>query len=475
MRNIKKWPSKAPKQFYAIVLLMVASIATPVALNAWSPARPTFTTDKPATYVTFNSITNNPAHGDERNFMQIREATASNTTYADQISVTPGKEYVVYVYYHNNASSTYNDAAHNYVGIAKGAYARAEVPAVVKQGASAKANAHVGASNANPAAVSDDITLTNNTAADIALRYVPGSTTIHSKGPVNGTTLPDTILQNNGVAIGYDKLDGTLPGCHEYAGYITFRIKADQPNFTFSKQVRNTGDKDWQKSVNAIKDGTVEYRLEYKNTGSTTQNDVVLKDKLPAGLTYVAGSSKLYNSTNPQGKAIGDGISQGGVNIGNYAAGANAILTFQAKVTAADLTCGTTTFTNQAGVETKNGNKQDTAEVKVKRECVKPIQVCDLTSKKVISIEEKSFDAKKYSKNLADCSAAVAELPKTGPAAMIGVTVALMAAGVAAAYFLRARQERQKKLETEFGAQIAMPKTKLLESHLTKQGKNLKK
>ena len=237
-------------------------------------------------------------------FMQIREATASNTTYADQISVTPGKEYVVYVYYHNNASSTYNDAAHNYVGIAKGAYARAEVPAVVKQGASAKANAYVGASNANPAAVSDDITLTNNTAADIALRYVPGSTTIHSKGPVNGTTLPDTILQNNGVALGYDKLDGTLPGCHEYAGYITFRIKADQPNFTFSKQVRNTGDKDWQKSVNAVKDGTVEYRLEYKNTGSTAQNDVVLKDKLPAGLTYVAGSSKLYNSANPQGKAI---------------------------------------------------------------------------------------------------------------------------------------------------------------------------
>ena len=152
----------------AFLLTALASLLLAATTLAWSPARPTFTTDKPATYVTFNSITNNPAHGDERNFMQIREATASNTTYAEQISVTPGKEYVVYVYYHNNASSTYNDAAHNYVGIAKGAYARAEVPAVIKQGASAKANAHVGASNANPAAVSDDITLTNNTAADIA-------------------------------------------------------------------------------------------------------------------------------------------------------------------------------------------------------------------------------------------------------------------------------------------------------------------
>jgi hypothetical protein len=97
----------------------------------------------PATYVTFNSITNNPAHGDERNFMQVRESTASNETYADSIALNPGKEYVVYMYYHNNAAANYNASG---VGIAHGAFARAEVPAVVKNGSTGtKAVGYVGA------------------------------------------------------------------------------------------------------------------------------------------------------------------------------------------------------------------------------------------------------------------------------------------------------------------------------------------
>ena len=57
----------------AFLLTALVSLLLAATMLVWSPARSTFTTDKPATYVTFNSITNNPAHGDERNFMQIRE------------------------------------------------------------------------------------------------------------------------------------------------------------------------------------------------------------------------------------------------------------------------------------------------------------------------------------------------------------------------------------------------------------------
>lgn len=464
----------APVLLLAAVTVTLAGVSS---VLAWGPNRDTYTTAKPANHVTFNSITNNPAHGDETNFMQVRESTASNETYADEIALATGKEYVIYIYYHNNAADNYNATG---VGVAKGAYARAEVPAIVRNGtAGTKANAFVGADNAKHfykgvdqgSSVFDDITFKNTTGGDIALRYVPGSTTIHSRGPVNGTIMPDTILQTGGVKLGYNALDGVLPGCNEYAGFITFRVKADQPNFTFKKQVREVGSKDWQDEVSTKIGTEVEYRLEYKNTGTTEQRDVTMKDTLPKGVSYVNGSAKLYNSNNPSGMALEDGINQGGVNIGHYGAGANAIVTFRAKVAGGDMVvCGVNTFTNTAGVETLNGNRQDTAKVKITKECKKPIEVCELETRRIISIEERDFNGKKHSKNKQDCAdTPVAELPQTGPTAMIGAMLLLMTVGMGAVYFIRSRQERKRQLEAEFGKHFTQPKVKLLEAHITKK------
>lgn len=386
---------RSSRRTKTLLALALTSVLLPASLYAWGPSRPTFTTQTPASYVTFNSITNNPAHGDERNFMRVREATAPNSTYTDEIAVTPGKEYVVYVYYHNNASSSLNDAAHQFAGIAKGAYARAKVPAVLKQGTSAKAVAHVGAANAKPADVFDDITLKNASNGDIALRYVPGSTTIHSHGAVNGKTLPDTML-HAGVSLGYNALDGTLPGCHEYAGYITFRVKADQPNFSFAKQVRTNGDTQWHESVKAQPGATVQYRLEYKNIGSTEQRDVMIQDALPKGVNYIAGSTKLYSGSFPQGKALADGITQQGVNIGHYAPASNAVVVFAAKVDG-QLACGTTTLHNHASVITKNGRKSDGADVTVDKQCQPPQQPQPVYTCDALTVHQASANSFKFS------------------------------------------------------------------------------
>src|SRR3990167_10124164 len=107
---------RAPKRT-AVLSAVVAAVLVPAGLLAWGPDRPTYTINNPADHVTFNSITDNPAYGDERNFVRIKDASAANSTYTDNIALTPGKEYEVYVYYHNNASSTLNDAAHNAKGI----------------------------------------------------------------------------------------------------------------------------------------------------------------------------------------------------------------------------------------------------------------------------------------------------------------------------------------------------------------------
>lgn len=353
------------KKLSAIFAMIAAAIIIPTALLAWGPSRPTYTTAVPADHITFNSITDNPSHGDERNFVQVRDANSGNETYVDSISLTAGHEYVVYVYFHNNAAANLNLKA-------TGSYVKAQIPAIVSNGSTGtKAVGYVGANNATPLEVWDDISFSNTTGGDIALSYVAGSSTIHSFGAVNGQTMSGSIV-TTGAAIGYNALDGIVPGCNEFAGYVTFRVKANQPNFTISKQVHKTGVTGW-KETEAVNPGdSVDYLITYKNTGTTTQNDVVISDVLPKSVSYTAGSTYVANTTNPNGLKVSDNITKGGINIGNYAAGAAAYIKFGATVVANNTlpTCGENTLTNSAKVQTANGSKEDTADVTVTKTCI---------------------------------------------------------------------------------------------------------
>ncbi|MDB5179601.1 MAG: exported protein of unknown function [Candidatus Saccharibacteria bacterium] len=433
---------RAPKRFSAVVAMVAAAIIIPTAVLAWGPDRPTFTIAHPAGYVTFNSITDNPVQGDERNFVQVKDASASNSTYSENASLTPGKQYTVFVYYHNNAASNLNASG---IGVAHGAYIKAQIPAVVAKGSTGtKAVGYVGAANATPTEVFDDVTFSNSTAGDIALRYVPGSAKIYNKGATNGSTLPDSIV-TTGTPLGYNALDGTVPGCNDYAGYVTFNITADQSNFDLQKQVRVAGTTAWSESVNAAPGTTVEYQLTYKNTGTTEQNNVVLKDTLPTNLSYVAGSTYLKNVSNPTPKLINDTLTTStGINIGNYAPNSVAYVKFSAKVASETaLSCGTSTLHNVATVETNNGSKQDSADVVVAnpKDCAPgTINVCQLSTKTIVNIKESDFDASKYSKDLSVCTTTPPELPRTGMSENIVAVIGLGAIVASVAYYIASRR-----------------------------------
>lgn len=405
----------------SLMTAIVAVVSIAGGVLAWGPDRPTFTTAKPADYITFNSITDNPAYGDERNFFRVKPADASDSAYSDKVALEPGKEYEGYAYFHNNAAVNLNL-------VATDTTMRIELPAVVD--GSAKTNAFVRASNAKPVEVFDDTTLTSSSA--VALRMVPGSATIHSRGAVDGKTLSDSLI-TSGVRLGYNNLDGKVPGCNEFAGYVTFRFVADQPNFSVEKKVSKHGADAWTKSYKAQPGETVDFLLKYKNTGSTTQKDVVIKDTLPTGMTYVAGSSVLANPSHPKGVKTDDGVTTKGINIGSYNPGQNAWVKFSAKVAEKDaLECGATTLTNKQTVETNNGSKSDTAAVVVEKDCDKPkkIEVCELESKKIITIDEKDFDSTTQSKDLSKCNTTPdtpvtpetpSELPQTGASNMLQI------------------------------------------------------
>lgn len=350
------------KRLALLVSMIATAILLPISVFAYGPDRATFTYEHPADYVTFNSITDNPNVGDERNFVRIKEDNTTST-YTDNVNIQAGKEYQVMVYYHNNAASDLNASG---AGIAKDVMLRMQMASSVNSNSSTSVTGFISASNANPGTVWDSATITNTTSNAIDLSFVAGSAKVTSNGAVNGATLPDAVF-SNGTKLGYNTLDGTLPGCNQYAGYVVFDIKATQPNFTLQKQVSVDNGKTWTDKANAQPGQTVLYRLVYTNTGTEQQNGVTISDKLPAGESYVSNSTMIANSvTGGKYQATSEGLTTTGLNIGSYAPNGNAYLKYSAKIAdAKDLQCGVNALTNTATVYTDNGSKTTTAEVDV--------------------------------------------------------------------------------------------------------------
>jgi|JI10StandDraft_1071094.scaffolds.fasta_scaffold105337_2 uncharacterized repeat protein (TIGR01451 family) len=400
MKNLLTKLRYVPKRFALVAALVVAS-STAVLSFAWGPDRPTFTMESPASYVTFNSITNNPMYGDEREFTMIKDLT-TGAAIGDETTLVAGHEYQVQVYIHNDASETLNESG---VGVAKDTTLRATIPATVN--GEAKLYGLVNASNAVPKEVYDSVAL--KSAGEVSLEYVSGSAKLVTQ--FQNVALGDE-LATTGVKVGDQDLSGNWRGCVNQSGVVTFKIRVkDQgvADFTMSKQVRkqSTTSGGWVENYVAQPGETVDYLIQYRNTGNTSQANVMVKDTLPAGMTYVTGSTVLANGSQPDGAAAADTVTTTGLNIGTYAPNASAWVRFSAKVPANDklTACGPNTLHNVATVETSAGNKSDSADVTVTKTCVedKDIKVCDLTSKQEITIKESAFDATKHSKDLDDC------------------------------------------------------------------------
>lgn len=395
IRNISKY---APHRVYAIILISVGVLGLGLATFAYGPGRATYTIENPADHVTFNSITNNPNYGDERNFVLIKDAantSAGGWSHTD-INVEPGKEYLVRMYVHNNAADNLNESGR---GISTGTKVMANVPTTT--GNQVQIDGFVSSNNAQPDKVWDDVVLKSDKRFNVA--YVAGSSKYYNNvKPTTGFDLPDSIVTSAGAAVGYENMDGNVPGCFQYSGIATFRVKVQgetTADFTVNKQVRKhvegqTGN--WSKNITAKAGDKIDYMIEYKNTGQTQQNNVVVKDSLPTNVNYVTGSSDLTNAVTPNGAKISDNVvTPSGVNIGSYSATANAFVYFESTIGAEKelAQCGNNVLRNTATVTTEYGSKQDTADVTVNKECKdKPSYSCDALQANKISQLEYSFN-----------------------------------------------------------------------------------
>ena len=467
---------------------LIGAVILSANVFAYGPERQTFTAENPADHVTFNSITNNPTVGDERNFVRVRQAGVGN--FADSVDIVPGREYEVYIYYHNNAKSSLNTKENSYRGIALDAKLNTIVPSTISKGGKGLVRAEITARNARPQKVWDEAILYSSS-RDVALRYVQGSAKITTKGAVNGQSLIGENLFGAGTNLGYDNLNGILPGCDQYSGVITYRFKADFADFETTKTVSKAGANSFAKNQNIGSNDEVEFKITYKNTGTLDQRNVNIKDLLPAGLTLIPGTTRVVSGSNPNGKIVSDNVVNKGINLGTLTIGSHVELTFRAKIDASKLVCGNNTITNIAQVLTENGGKSDKATITVQKNCTpqERKEFCEVPGKGNLKKNDpncndkctikgkenlKSNDPKCSEKcktpgkegldlkdpncpdkckitgleNLAandpNCAEVPTELPHTGPAEAAMMVIAIMAITGAVAYWFRSHEEMRK-------------------------------
>jgi len=350
-------------------IVVSLAITSNVITTAYGPERATFTTQNAAPYITFNSITNDTSYGDERNFMLIKDASITTEGHwKDEIKVEDGKEYWVRILVHNNAKPQLNLVATN-------TRVAVNVPTVYDN--KITLDAFVRADNAKPKEVWDNVVMTSDKKFNVS--YVAGSAFyLNQIKPTDGFKLSDNIVTDTGALVGYEAMDGKVPGCFEYSGYAIFKVKvtSNSPDFVVKKSVRLHGTEKWHDSITAKPGQKVDYQIYYENTGEADQDNVIAIDKLPKGVKYVKGSTTVKNATNPNGdglKLTTNDLVTKGINIGNYAAPSNAYVRFTATLPSNDELeiCGPNKLVNVGTISTQNGEKDDTATVTVtKTDCV---------------------------------------------------------------------------------------------------------
>ncbi len=326
-----------PKIFKNLKLLTIlpaiAALLTVASASAWGPERDIYTNEKPADYAVFNSIVNNAAVGDERDFVRVGEA-GSDAPYTNEIEVVPGKEYEVYIYYHNDAASSTNATGY---GIATQTRIAASYPTTIAKNSTGTLNSvltwnYVDTNDqTHDGKIWDEAYLKAGN-EDVVLKFKTGSAIIHNGGAANGSTLsPDYLFSERGTLIGYNELKGVMPGCAEFSGYITYTLIAEKTSATLNKQVSYDGE-NWADTITVEPGQYVTYKVSFENTGNTTLQNVIFKDTHDDKLSLKFGSTTIYNFANMNGLQLDDILDISGYGVDKVVPGELVQIIYQSQV-----------------------------------------------------------------------------------------------------------------------------------------------
>lgn len=314
----------------------------------WGPVRNLVRVGERPQEATLNSVVDHPIYGDERNYMRVRLAGDVDAKYTSSVVVEAGNVYEFVVAINNDAAAGGQAA--------EGVRLRLQMSAVAR--GSAPSHAFITSTNVVPDEMWDGATLVGEDIdAWFALRYVANSAVLHTGGDASGTVLSDDVFRD-GVLVGCDSLDGVLPAGDRCQSWVSFRIRIDQPNFEATAFAQPDGTGGWSETLIATDDQEAKLGVRYKNTGTTQQNDVVLRVTLPENLHLIKGSTVWSNDRARDVSATTDEIAGQGLNLGSYVPGEDVFVTFEVIVDGPPP--GGTNIQNLERfftVETNNGSK----------------------------------------------------------------------------------------------------------------------
>lgn len=439
---------KKIKVFLGVLCLSFVFAGGSLPVLAWGPERETFTMENPATYPTFNSITNNPTIGDERDFVRIGEIGREQTNLGNNVEVVPGRQYLVYIYFHNNASSTFNDSAHNNSGVALQTTMSSEFSKVLTPEQGGTVSATISAKNSNPGSVWDEAHMTTS-AKKVLLRYVEGSAKIYNDWELNNTTLPVTLFTKTGTLLGLNGLNGVIPGCEEYHGVVSYVLQAEELNAEIQKTVSKDG-KEYKELVNVEPGDEVEFEIKIRNAGDVALTNVVVQDSLPEGTSLVEGSVKLFANESTTPDSLSDNLVSGGYNLGTVGTGNTIYIRYKVKI-GDRFDCGKKRLTNTAKITydsdlSSGDSRSDTASVSV-------IKGGEKWGCEVVEPDPEPEPGEEPV--LPDDPGTPEELPYTGPAEIALAVVIILGLAAGGVYYYNSRRNLRRVQASVMGGEKA--------------------
>ena len=296
---------------------------------------------------------------DARNVSDGGSFSSSQSDHDNGVTADAGEEIEFQIYYHN--SGVTEDEATNVV-------VRAFLPGGTR-------DIHE---------VSATIDSDQTSAISSADAFRGGNIDIHINGDaqtlqfISGSVLwfpnrstSSQFLSNANSLVGSGVNIGTIKGCFDFSGFLTFRARggstgtsSQDRDLSISKRVTNVtrADGSLRDSTNANPGDRVHFEIRFDVQGNASQNDVIARDIMPSRLIFVSGSLRVDGGFfSNENEFFG-----GGRNFGTLNAGRNIVITYDATVASAGAFSGTTFLTNTANVRSDQvGTRQDEADVVV--------------------------------------------------------------------------------------------------------------
>lgn len=221
---------KSIKRLVMVTVVLLGFFSTPKVMAAtnFGPVRPNFTEEKPPTYITFNSISNNKIGGAEWVFIRTKDVTgqkndgkvAGKLNYHNVLPVKTDHSYMVLML-------VSNDARANLKLNPKNVRASIEIPSTSSNDIDIKGI--ISADNCGPQnnQAMQFWSTTRLTGKNIKVSYVPGSAKYWTDAKSfngSGFTLPDDLKSSEGTPLGYSSLNGVITGNPGQNEYVTFLV-----------------------------------------------------------------------------------------------------------------------------------------------------------------------------------------------------------------------------------------------------------